>query len=284
MKSFKITQSITDRQDASLGMYMKDISKEPLISLEEEVELAQRIKQGDRLAADKLICANLRFVISVAKQYQNKGLPLVDLIQAGNEGLIEASTRWDETRGFKFISYAVWWIRQAIMYAISDQCRTIRVPMNQIVYMNKISKAIEKLEQEHNRKPSVEEIETETNLTSDRISFTLSSSNKSVSLETPFNDEDAGCLLDVIPNSNSDNADKTLIQDSISQELEDVLNKLSFRERDVLKMSFGLGMPIMQNEEIASRFGISSERVRQIQHEAIEKIRLNYSDILRELL
>ena len=284
MKSFKITQSVTDRQDASLGMYMKDISKEPLISLEEEVELAQRIKQGDRLAADKLICANLRFVISVAKQYQNKGLPLVDLIQAGNEGLIEASTRWDETRGFKFISYAVWWIRQAIMYAISDQCRTIRVPMNQIVYMNKISKAIEKLEQEHNRKPSVEEIETETNLTSDRISFTLSSSNKSVSLETPFNDEDAGCLLDVIPNSNSDNADKTLIQDSISQELEDVLNKLSFRERDVLKMSFGLGMPIMQNEEIASRFGISSERVRQIQHEAIEKIRLNYSDILRELL
>ena len=154
----------------------------------------------------------------------------------------------------------------------------------QIVHMNKISKAIEKLEQEHNRKPSVEEIETETNLTSDRISFTLSSSNKSVSLETPFNDEDAGCLLDVIPNSNSDNADKTLIQDSISQELEDVLNKLSFRERDVLKMSFGLGMPIMQNEEIASRFGISSERVRQIQHEAIEKIRLNYSDILRELL
>ena len=284
MKSFKITQSVTDRQDASLGMYMKDISKEPLISLEEEVELAQRIKQGDRLAADKLICANLRFVISVAKQYQNKGLPLVDLIQAGNEGLIEASTRWDETRGFKFISYAVWWIRQAIMYTISDQCRTIRVPMNQIVYMNKISKAIEKLEQEHNRKPSVEEIETETNLTSDRISFTLSSSNKSVSLETPFNDEDAGCLLDVIPNSNSDNADKTLIQDSISQELEDVLNKLSFRERDVLKMSFGLGMPIMQNEEIASRFGISSERVRQIQHEAIEKIRLNYSDILRELL
>lgn len=284
MKSFKITQSVTDRQDASLGMYMKDISKEPLISLEEEVELAQRIKQGDRLAADKLICANLRFVISVAKQYQNKGLPLVDLIQAGNEGLIEASTRWDETRGFKFISYAVWWIRQAIMYAISDQCRTIRVPMNQIVYMNKISKAIEKLEQEHNRKPSVEEIETETNLTSDRISFTLSSSNKSVSLETPFNDEDAGCLLDVIPNSNSDNADKTLIQDSVSQELEDVLNKLSFRERDVLKMSFGLGMPIMQNEEIASRFGISSERVRQIQHEAIEKIRLNYSDVLRGLL
>lgn len=284
MRSFKITQSITDRQDASLGMYFKDVSKQPRISVEEETELARRIKEGDQSASDKLVRANLRFVISVAKQYQNKGLPLVDLIQAGNEGLIEASTRWDETRGFKFISYAVWWIRQSIIRAISEQCRTIRIPMSQVVYMNKINKATEKFEQEYGRKPSPEEIEAETNLSSDKISFTLSSSSRAVSLETPFNDEEAGCLLDVIPNSNSDDTDKTLIRDSISQELEDVLNNLSFRERDVLRMSFGLGMSAMQNEEIAGRLGVGCERVRQIQHEAIDKIKSNYSHLLRELL
>lgn len=170
------------------------------------------------------------------------------------------------------------------MHAISDQCRTVRVPMSQVVYMNKISKATEKFEQEYGRKPLPEEIESETNLTSDKISFTLSSSSRSVSLESPFKDEEAGCLLDVIPNSNSEDTDKTLIQDSISQELEDVLGKLSFRERDILRMSFGLGMMPMQNEEIASRFGIGCERVRQIQHEAIDKIKSNYSYLLKDLL
>lgn len=284
MKSFKITQSITDRQDASLGLYFKDVSKQPMIDINEEIALTKRIKEGDQKAIDKLVNANLRFVISVAKQYQNKGLPLVDLIQEGNLGIVEAAKRYDETRGFRFISYAVWWIRQSIMHAISSQCRTVRIPMSQVAYLNRISKATEKFEQEYGRKPSPEEIEAETNLSSDKISFTLSSSNRSISLETPFNDEEAGCLLDVIPDSNSDDTDKTLIQDSISQELEDVLNKLSFRERDVLRMSFGLGMVAMQNEEIAIRFGIGSERVRQIQHEAIEKIRLNYGDALRELL
>lgn len=255
-----------------------------MIDINEEIALTKRIKEGDQQAVDKLVNANLRFVISVAKQYQNKGLSLVDLVQEGNIGLIEAAKRYDETRGFRFISYAVWWIRQAIMHAISDQCRTIRIPMSQVVYMNKINKATEKFEQEHGRKPSPEEIEAETNLSSDKISFTLSSSSRAVSLETPFNDEEAGCLLDVIPNSNSDDTDKTLIRDSISQELEDVLNNLSFRERDVLRMSFGLGMSAMQNEEIASRLGVGCERVRQIQHEALEKIRLNYSDTLRGLL
>lgn len=284
MKSFKITQSITDRQDASLGLYFKDVSKQPMIDINEEIALTRRIKEGDRKAVDKLVSANLRFVISVAKQYQNKGLSLVDLVQEGNIGLIEAAKRYDETRGFRFISYAVWWIRQSIMHAISDQCRTVRIPMSQVVYMNRINKATEKFEQEHGRKPSPEEIEEETNLSSDKISFTLSSTSRSVSLETPFNDEEAGCLLDVIPDSNSDDTDKTLIQDSISQELEDVLNNLSFRERDVLRMSFGLGMTSMQNEEIASRFGVGCERVRQIQYEAIDKIRTNYSHLLKELL
>lgn len=284
MRSFKITQSITDRQDASLGLYFKDVSKQPMIDINEEIALTKRIKEGDQKAVDKLVNANLRFVISVAKQYQNKGLSLVDLVQEGNIGLIEAAKRYDETRGFRFISYAVWWIRQAIMHAISDQCRTIRIPMSQVVYINKINKATEKFEQEHGRKPSPEEIEAETNLSSDKISFTLSSSSRAVSLETPFNDEEAGCLLDVISNSNSDDTDKTLIRDSISQELEDVLNNLSFRERDVLRMSFGLGMSAMQNEEIAGRLGIGCERVRQIQHEAIDKIKSNYSHLLRELL
>ena len=284
MKSFKITQSITDRQDASLGIFFKEVSKIPMLDINEEIELSRRIKEGDRSAANKLVEANLRFVISVAKQYQNKGLPLVDLIQCGAEGALEAALRYDETRGFKFISYAVWWIRQAIIRAISEQCRTVRVPMNQIVYMNKISKTAEKFEQENERKPSLEELEAETGISADKITLNTSSISKTLSLDTPFKDEEAGCLLDVLPNANSEDADENLIQSNISQELEDVLDKLSFRESDILRMSFGLGMMPMQNEEIASRFGIGYERVRQIQHEAIEKIRLNYSNILRELL
>lgn len=284
MKSFKITQSITERQDASLGMYFKDVSKQPLIDINEEIALTKKIKEGDKAAVDALVKANLRFVISVAKQYQNKGLDLVDLVQEGNIGLIEAAKRYDETRGFRFISYAVWWIRQSIMHAISDQCRTVRIPMSQVVYMNKINKATAKFEQEHGRKPSPEEIEEETNLSSDKISFTLSSSSIAVSLETPFKDEEAGCLLDVLPNENCEDTDRQLVQSSVSQELEDVLNKLSFRERDILKMAFGLGMTPMQNEEIASRFGIGCERVRQIQHEAIDEIKTNYRHLLKELL
>ena len=284
MKSFKITQSITERQDASLGMYFKDVSKQPLIDINEEIALTKKIKEGDKAAVDALVKANLRFVISVAKQYQNKGLDLVDLVQEGNIGLIEAAKRYDETRGFRFISYAVWWIRQSIMHAISDQCITVRIPMSQVVYMNKINKATAKFEQEHGRKPSPEEIEEETNLSSDKISFTLSSSSRAVSLETPFKDEEAGCLLDVLPNENCEDTDRQLVQSSVSQELEDVLNKLSFRERDILKMAFGLGMTPMQNEEIASRFGIGCERVRQIQHEAIDEIKTNYRHLLKELL
>ncbi len=265
-------------------MYFKDVSKQPLIDINEEIALTKKIKEGDKAAVDALVKANLRFVISVAKQYQNKGLDLVDLVQEGNIGLIEAAKRYDETRGFRFISYAVWWIRQSIMHAISDQCRTVRIPMSQVVYMNKINKATAKFEQEHGRKPSPEEIEEETNLSSDKISFTLSSSSRAVSLETPFKDEEAGCLLDVLPNENCEDTDRQLVQSSVSQELEDVLNKLSFRERDILKMAFGLGMTPMQNEEIASRFGIGCERVRQIQHEAIDEIKTNYRHLLKELL
>lgn len=255
-----------------------------MITPEEEIELTKRIRSGDKEAIDKLVRANLRFVISVAKQYQNKGLTLVDLIQEGNIGLIEAAKRYDETRGFKFISYAVWWIRQAIIHAISEQCRTIRIPMNQVVYINKINKASDKLEQKNGRKPSIEELEEETNLDSSKIALTLTSVNRSISLETPFKDEEAGCLLDVIPNSNSDEADEYSARNDLSNSIEFVLSKLPFRERDILRMSFGIGMPAMQNEEIADRFGVGCERVRQIQKEALNKLKVEYGDVLRELL
>lgn len=284
MKSFKITPSITDRQDASLRIYFKDVSRQSLIDANEEIALTRRIKEGDQSAISELVRANLRFVISVAKQYQNKGLDLVDLIQEGNLGLIEAAKKFDETRGFRFISYAVWWIRQAIRYAISDQCRTVRIPMSQVVYMNKINKATSKLEQEYGRIPTPEEIENETSLSSSKISLAITSSNRSISLDTPFKDEEVGCLLDVIPNENAKNVDSDLIQSGISEELESILSHLSFRERDVLKMSFGLGMSPMQNEEIANRFGIGCERVRQIQKEALTTLREKYGDILKKLL
>ena len=282
MKNIKITQSITNRQDASLGMFFKDISKIPLLDIEEEIELSKRIQNGDTSAINKLVEGNLRFVVSVAKQYQNKGLPLVDLIQEGVSGALEAAAKWDHTRGFKFISYAVWWIRQAIVHAISDQCRTVRVPMNQIVNMNKINKVIDKFEQEHSRKPFAEEIENEVNIRAYKINQTLSSVNRSISIDSPFNDENDDCLLDIIPNS--DESDDDILQDEKSNKLNEILNNLSYRERDVIRMSFGINMEVMQNEEIASRFGIGTERVRQIQKEAIDKLRLNYSNELKELL
>lgn len=282
MKSFKITQSITDRQDASLGIFFKEVSKLPMLDINKEIELSQRVKEGDKKAADELVKANLRFVISVAKQYQNKGLPLVDLIQEGVLGLIEASRRYDGTRGFKFISYAVWWIRQSILHAISEQCRTVRVPMNQVVYINKINKVSDKFEQEHGRKPSVEELEP--NLDASKINSTLASINRAISLESPFKDEETGCLLDIIPNENSDYADESSTASDLANGIELALSKLPFRERDIIRMSFGIGMGPMQNEEIACRFGIGSERVRQIQKEALTTLREKCGDIFQELL
>lgn len=284
MKSFKITQSITDRKDASLGIYFKDVSKLSMITPEKEVELTKRIKLGDNAAANELVTANLRFVISVAKQYQNKGLDLVDLIQEGNIGMLEAAHKFDETRGYRFISYAVWWIRQAIMRAISEQCRTVRVPMSQIVNMSKINKMSEKFEQENGRAPSMEEIEEETNLNRKKINMSFASTYRSVSLESPFKDEDVSCLLDVLPNDNSESTDTTVLKSDLVIEIERILSKLSYREQDVLRMSFGIGVQAMSNDEIASRFGIGGERVRQIQHSAINRIRSKYKNELSELL
>ena len=284
MRSFKISQSITDRQDASLNSYFKDVSRQPMISQEEEIELTKKIKEGNEAAVKKLVEANLRFVISVAKQYQNKGLALVDLIQEGNIGLIEAARKFDETRGFRFISYAVWWIRQAIIKALSDQCRTIRIPANQVVCMNKINKVIEQFEQQHGRKPSIGELEELTDIDHDTICLTMSAMNRSVSLESPIRDEDASCLLDIIPNDGAVSTDAEVAKNDLSKEIERILSKLSYRDRDILRMSFGIGMNPMTNDEIAKRFGIGSERVRQIQHSAINYLRVKYINNLKELL
>lgn len=284
MKAFRITQLITDRQDASLGIYLRDVSKFPLISQEEEIKLGEKIKKGDKKALNKLVSSNLRFVISVAKQYQHKGLPLVDLIQIGNLALITAAHKWDETRGFKFISYAVWWIRQAIIHALSAQCRTVRVPMNQVVSAGKINKVSKKLEQELGRNPSIEEISEDIDLSTSKINFTLSSFNKTLSLDMPFKDEEDGSFLDVIPNENITNTDSKTVDDTISKELERIINTLSFRERDTIKMVFGIGMEAMTLEEVGSRFGIVTERVRQIQNGALKKLRDKYGKILKTLL
>lgn len=284
MKSLKITQSITDRQDASLGLYFKDVSKQPMISPEEEIELTKEIKKGNNAAAERLIRANLRFVISVAKQYQGKGLPLIDLIQEGNYGLIEASKKFDESRGFRFISYAVWWIRQSIIKAISEQCRTVRVPMSQVVYISKINKASDKFEQLYGRKPSPEEIEQDVNIDADKINTTLALNTKSISLDSPFKDDDANCLLDVIPNDNSTPADIGINKHDITNSIELLLSKLPSRASDVIRMSYGIGMQPMPNEEIANRFGIGGERVRQIQHSTLNYIKKNYSNELKDLL
>lgn len=285
MKSLKITQSITDRQDASLGIFFKEVSKIPMIDINKEIELSQRIKNGDEDAVNELVEANLRFVISVAKQYQNKGLPLVDLIQEGIIGLHQAAKLYDEAKGFKFISFAVWWVRQSIMKAITDQCRTIRVPMNQVAHLSKINKVIDKFEQENGRTPSLEELELMTNLNSKNITLAMASGNRPVSLDNPFKDDgDSGQLIDIIPNKNIDKLDSNLINENNLLIINTILGSLSYRESDIIRMTYGFEMQPMQNEEIANRFGISCERVRQIQKEALEKIKLNFENELRELM
>lgn len=281
MKSFKIGQTITNRQDASLGIFFKEVSKLPLIDINEEIRLCHKIKEGDINARNKLVEANLRFVISVAKQYQNKGLPLVDLIQLGVLGIIEAAKKWDESRGFKFISYAVWWIRQSIIQGLSLESRTVKVPMNQVVTMNKINKIMDKFEQVNGRSPSYEELAEEIESSSDKIALTLSSINKSLSLDNPFADE-SGCLLDVIPNSNE--TDKELQQQIKTSLIHKVLDKLPKKERDVLKWSFGIDCWPMSLDEIGNKLNVGAERVRQIQKLALEKLRTRHGNLLKQLL
>lgn len=273
MRQLKITKSITNRESASLDKYLQEIGKEELITVEEEVELAQRIKKGDHAALEKLTRANLRFVVSVAKQYQNQGLSLPDLINEGNLGLIKAAEKFDETRGFKFISYAVWWIRQSILQALAEQSRIVRLPLNQVGSLNKINKAYSKFEQEHERKPSPEELAETLELPADKVADTLKVSGRHISVDAPFVDGEDNSLLDVLPNTDSPNADRALIMESLSREIDRALATLTERESDIVRLFFGIGCQDMTLEEIGERFGLTRERVRQIKEKAIRRLR-----------
>ncbi|MEE4285543.1 MAG: RNA polymerase sigma factor RpoD/SigA [Mariniphaga sp.] len=273
MRQLKITKSITNRESASLDKYLQEIGKEELITVEEEVELAQRIKKGDQAALEKLTRANLRFVVSVAKQYQNQGLSLPDLINEGNLGLIKAAEKFDETRGFKFISYAVWWIRQSILQALAEQSRIVRLPLNQVGSLNKINKAFSKFEQEHERKPSPEELADSLELPADKVADTLRVSGRHVSVDAPFVDGEDNSLLDVLVNNDSPNADRLLIQESLAREIHRALATLTEREADIIRLFFGIGCQEMTLEEIGERFGLTRERVRQIKEKAIRRLR-----------
>lgn len=273
MRQLKITKSITNRESASLDKYLQEIGKEELITVEEEVELAQRIKKGDQAALEKLTRANLRFVVSVAKQYQNQGLSLPDLINEGNLGLIKAAEKFDETRGFKFISYAVWWIRQSILQALAEQSRIVRLPLNQVGSLNKINKAFSKFEQEHERKPSPEELAESLELPADKVADTLRVSGRHVSVDAPFVDGEDNSLLDVLVNNDSPNADRSLIMESLAREIGRALATLTERESDIIRLFFGIGCQEMTLEEIGERFGLTRERVRQIKEKAIRRLR-----------
>ena len=273
MRQLKITKSITNRESASLDKYLQEIGKEDLITVEEEVELAQRIKKGDQEALEKLTKANLRFVVSVAKQYQNQGLSLPDLINEGNLGLIKAAEKFDETRGFKFISYAVWWIRQSILQALAEQSRIVRLPLNQVGSLNKINKAFARFEQENERTPSPEELANVLDLPKEKVSDTLRVSGRHVSVDAPFSDGEDNNLLDVLVNTDSPNAARGLINESLSTEVERALAPLTDRERDIIRYFFGIGCPEMTLEEIGEKFGLTRERVRQIKEKAIRRLR-----------
>ena len=273
MRQLKITKSITNRESASLDKYLQEIGKEELISVEEEVELAQRIKKGDQEALEKLTKANLRFVVSVAKQYQNQGLSLPDLINEGNLGLIKAAEKFDETRGFKFISYAVWWIRQSILQALAEQSRIVRLPLNQVGSLNKINKAFARFEQEHERTPSAEELANELELPKEKVTDTLRVAGRHISVDAPFADGEDNSLLDVLVNTDSPNADRGLINESLATEVERALEILTDRERDIIRYFFGNGCSEMTLEEIGEKFDLTRERVRQIKEKAIRKLR-----------
>ena len=273
MRQLKITKSITNRESEALDKYLQEIGKEEMISVEEEVELAQRIRKGDHKALERLTKANLRFVVSVAKQYQNQGLSLPDLINEGNVGLIKAAEKFDETRGFKFISYAVWWIRQSILQALAEQSRIVRLPLNQVGSLNKINKALSQFEQQYERQPSPDELADMLEIPREKIADTLRVSGRHVSVDAPFVDGEDNSLLDVLVNNDSPNADKGLVNESLNTEIERALSTLTERERDIVKYFFGIGCQEMTLEEIGEKFGLTRERVRQIKEKAIRRLR-----------
>lgn len=274
MRQLKITKSITNRDSASLDKYLQEIGREDLITAEDEVELAQKIRQGDQIALEKLVKANLRFVVSVSKQYQNQGLTLPDLINEGNLGLIKAAQRFDETRGFKFISYAVWWIRQSILQAIAEQARIVRLPLNQVGALNRINKTFSKLEQEFEREPSADEVADVLEVSKEKVADSMKIAGKHVSVDAPFKDGEDGTLLDVLSNGNSPNSDINLMTESLQKEIDRSLSTLTDRERDVIKLFFGIGIPHpLSLEEIGEKFHLTRERVRQIKEKGIRRLR-----------
>jgi len=286
MRQLKITKQVTNRETASLDKYLQEIGKVDLITAEEEVELAQKIKAGDQIALEKLTKANLRFVVSVAKQYQNQGLTLPDLINEGNLGLIKAAQRFDETRGFKFISYAVWWIRQSILQALAEQSRIVRLPLNKIGSINKINKTYAFLEQAHERAPYAEEIAKELDMTINDVKESLKNSGRHVSMDAPLVEGEDSNLYDVLNSGESPNPDKTLLHESLRTEIERALETLTPREADVVRLYFGLGnQHAMTLEEIGETFDLTRERVRQIKEKAIRRLKhTSRSKILKTYL
>jgi RNA polymerase primary sigma factor len=286
MRQLKITKQVTNRETASLDKYLQEIGKVELITAEEEVELARRIRQGDQAALEKLTKANLRFVVSVSKQYQNQGLSLPDLINEGNLGLIKAAQRFDETRGFKFISYAVWWIRQSILQALAEQSRIVRLPLNKIGSINKINKAFSKLEQEYEREPSAEEIAELLELTENDVKESMKNSGRHISMDAPLVQGEESNMYDVLRSSDSPSPEAGLINDSLRKEIDRALSTLTSREADVIKYYFGLnGEHAMTLEEIGEKFDLTRERVRQIKEKAIRRLKqTSRSKILKTYL
>ena len=272
MRQLKISKSITNRESASLEKYLQEIGHEDLLTTEEEVELAQKIREGDKRALERLTKANLRFVVSVAKQYQNQGLSLPDLINEGNVGLIKAAQKFDETRGFKFISYAVWWIRQSILQAIAEQSRIVRLPLNQVGSVNKIAKELNKFEQEHERKPSVDEIAERVDLPEDKISDALKANSRHVSMDAPIADGEDSSMMDYYTSGDAPSTDYQLDRESLHKEIERVILTLTEREQKVMRAFYGIGEPELTLDEIGTKYNLTRERVRQIKEKAIRRI------------
>lgn len=285
MRQLKITVAITSRGSEALERYLQDISKEEMVSTDEEVELAKRIRQGDKNALERLVKANLRFVVSVAKQYQGQGLELTDLINEGNVGLINAAMKFDETRGFKFISYAVWWVRQSILQALADKSRLVRLPLNQIGYVSKVNHFYHDFMQKNNRAPSLDEVADALGMEKSKVNAALLTSGKHISMNAPLTDDEDSCLLDLLTNDDKGNADSSLISDSLKEEVHHALDLLPERESQVIRMYFGINTPELSLEEIGEKLNLSRERVRQIKEKALTLLRnAQIGSVLKEYL
>ena len=285
MRQLKITVAITSRGSEALERYLQDISKEEMVSTDEEVELAKRIRQGDKDALERLVKANLRFVVSVAKQYQGQGLELTDLINEGNVGLINAAMKFDETRGFKFISYAVWWVRQSILQALADKSRLVRLPLNKIGYVSKVNHFYHDFMQKNNRAPSLDEVADALGMEKSKVNAALLTSGKHISMNAPLIDDEDSCLLDLLTNDDKGNADSSLISDSLKEEVHHALDLLPERESQVIRMYFGINTPELSLEEIGEKLNLSRERVRQIKEKALTLLRnAQIGSVLKEYL